>query len=314
MRTVQEIALDVTGQLVYHDAPEGRPSSVTSCDVYRWDFSDDQPPESAVGAASVESDPNTTLDAAAGETESDPRLVPLTATTGCAESRSYLIASATGLREWVLIESIASGVSVTAKHPLHNEYAIGSTFQSTRMQATVDSAWVSDLSNLVGASDVGPNPMFRVRWVYVVSGTTYVADTYFNLVRYAGRHGVTPQDMDSMVPGWLDSLPTDHRNDQGRRLIDDAYREVKLDMHQVDLAASQVAESEVIDELVRYKTLELGEWAKFFRGVGDERRAAKASERYTTRSDSLIRVVNRVPVRDETGAASAVVAVGLTRR
>lgn len=314
VRTTIDIVFDVTGQRIYHDCHEGRPTSVTSVEVFPWDVSDDDIAEAAIGAGSVETGPSTMLDADAGASQANPRNIPLTATTDAAIGRTYLITNAAGLREWAEVESITSGDSVTAKHPLHNNYASAATFQSTRIQATVDSTWVADETNLIGTLNAGPAPMFRVRWVYVVSGVTYVADTYFNLVRYAGRHGVTPQDIEVFVPGWLNDLPTDHRTDQGRRLIDDAYREVGIDMHQVDTSISSIAETKVIDELVRYKTVELGEWAKFYATGGDQVRADAASKRYTTRLDSLIRIVSRVPVRDETGAATALAAVGLTRR
>jgi hypothetical protein len=310
MRGVQDILFDVTGQTVYFDAPEGRPSSVTSVEVFRWDVSDDSTAESAVGAGSVETNPNTTLD---GSAAALARSIPLTATTDIAVARRYLVTNAAGLKETVEVDSITAADSVTVKHPLHNDYATGATFQTTRIQATVDATWAADSSNIT-ADDVGPNPMYRVRWVYVVGGVTYVADTYFNLVRYGARHGVQPQDLESLVPGWLDTLPSDHRNDQGRRLIDDAYREARIDLHQVDLAASSIAESEIVDELVRLKAVELGEWARFYSGSGDSMRADVASKRYQARLDALIRIVSRVPVRDKTGAATPVVAVGLSRR
>jgi hypothetical protein len=313
MRAVQDIYFDITGQLLYFDAPEGRPSSVTSVSVLPWDMSDEQTAESATGAGSVETGPNTTLDGDAGSSAADPRLIPLTATTDVALERTYRVTAASGAFEWAEIESIGSGVSATAKHPLHNIYASGATFQSTRIQATVDSTWVADSANIT-TDDVGPNPMYRVRWVYVVGGVTYVADSYFNLVRYAGRCGVLPQDIEAMHPGWLDRLPTDHRNDQGRRLISDAYRGVKIDLHQIDMAASSLAESEIVDELVRYKAIELGESARFIAGGVDADRVQFATQRYTARLDSLLRIVARVPFRDETGAATPVIAVGLTRR
>ncbi len=315
MRTVLDIIYEVTGQKVYYDAPEGRPSSVTSVEVWPWDVSDDDIAEAAVGTGSVETGPSTTLDGSAGPSQSNPKNIPVTATTDAAIGRSYLITHATsGLKEFVEVESITSADSVTVKHPLHNDYASSATFQSTRIQATVDSTWVADEGNLSTSMDLSGNPMFRVRWVYVVSSVTYVADTYFNLVRYAGKHGVTPQDIEAMQPGWMDSLPSDHYKDQGRRLIDDGYRGVKVDLHQIDLSASAIAESEIVDELVRYKALSLGEWARFMAGVGDETRATAADKRYSTRLDSLIRIVSRVPVRDTTGAATPVVAAGLTRR
>ena len=310
MRIVQDIVFDVTGQTVYFDCPEGRPSAASSASVFLWDMSDDGTAESAIGSPSVETNPATTLsaDATSGATS-----LSLTATTGIEVGRRYLVTDSTGLKEWVEIESITATPGVTVKHPIHNGYSSGASFQSTRIQATIDSTWIADTSNL-STDDTGPNPTYRIRWQYVVAGVTYVADTYFNVVRYAGRHGVQPQDIEAMAPGWLDRLPTDHRVDQGRRLIDDAYREVRIDMHQIDVPASQIAESEIVDELVRYKVLELGEWASYYAGGGDSQRAELTGKRYQTRLDSLARIVARVPVRDETGGATSVIAVGLTRR
>ena len=316
MRSVLDITFGVASQTVYFDAPEGRPSAVTSVEVFPWDMSDDSTAETAVGAGSVESDPATTIDAASGYGESDARRLNVAATTGAAAERVYLVTRASdGMHERFEVESIDSGDWLIAKHPLHNAYVSGDAVQSTRIQATVDSTWVADISNLMSPESIGGNPMYRVRWVYVVNSITHVADTYFNLVRYAGAHGVLPQDMEVMMPGWLDRLPTDHRNDQGRRLIDDAYREVKVDMHQIDLASSGIAESEIVDELVRYKAVENGEWARYFSGTEtDDTKANAASKRYIARLDSLIRIVSRVPVRDESGAATPVIAQGISRR
>jgi hypothetical protein len=313
MRTVQDITYDVTGQLLTFDCPEGRPSAVTSVDVFRWDVSDDDIAEAASGSGSVETNPNTTIDAASGYGQTDPLVLNVAATTGFEVGRTYLVTSATGQREWFDVSAIASAVSVTARHPLHNAYANADTVQSTRIQATVDATWAADEENIT-TDVVGPNPMYRVRWVYVVAGVTYVADSYFNLVRYAARHGVTGQDVEVQHPGWLDNLPTDHRIDQGRKLIDNAYREVRIDLHQVDLAASGIAESEIVDELVRYRAVELGEWARFLSNGGDQTRAQAAAQRYQTRLDSLIRIVTRVPVRDKDGGATALASVGLSRR
>jgi hypothetical protein len=313
MRTAQDIVFGVTSQTVWYDAPEGRPSSVTSVEVFPWDMPDDQADTTAIGSGSVETNPNTTIDADSGYGQTDARKANVAATTGMAVGRTYLLTSADGAKEWAEVLEIDSGNYFYAKHPLHNAYTTADTCQSTRIQATIDSTWVADETNI--RADAGGNPHYRVRWVYVVSGVTYVADTYFNLVRYASRHGVLPQDMESFLPGWLDHLPTDHRADQGRRLIDDAYREVRVDLHQVDLAASSIAESEVVDELVRHKSVEMGEWARFLSGAtSDESRATAATKRYTARLDSLIRIVSRVPVRDETGAATPIIAQGLSRR
>jgi hypothetical protein len=312
MRTVQDIAFGVAGQIVYLDVTEGRPTSVTSATPFLWDVGDDGTQASAIGSPSVETNPATTIDAASGYGQTDARILNVAATTGFAVDRSYLVTSADGAKEWFDCLEIDSGNSVTARHPLHNAFASSDTVVSTRIQATVDSSWVADEANLDDTA--GPNPAYRVRWVYVVNSVTYVADSYFNLVRYAGKHGVRPQDIEVMLPGWLDSLPSDHRNSQGRALIDDAYRAVKLDLRKIDLAAASVAESEVIDELVRHKAVALGEYVKLLSGGGDAQSVAVSRQHYQEQLDSLLRIVARVPIRDTTGAATPAVAGGLTRR
>jgi hypothetical protein len=313
MRTVQDVTFGVTSQLVYFDAPEGRASSVTSASVFIWDVSDDDTAESAIGSPSVETNPNTTIDAASGWGQTDPRILNVTATTGMTADRTFLVTGADGFKEWFDVAEIDSGNSVTARHPLHNAYASADTVQSTRLQATIDSTWVADESNLLG-DDIGPNPHYRIRWVYVVGGVTYVADSYFNLVRYAARHGVRPQDIEAMLPGWLDDLPTDHRNTQGRALIDEAYRAVRFDIRKIDLAAANIAESEVIDELVRYKAIALRAYTGLLRGGGSAEAMQASRLQYQDQLDSLLRIVSRVPVRDSTGAATPVIAIGLSRR
>lgn len=313
MRTQQDVLFGITGQTIYLDAPEGRPSSVTSCSVFRWDVPDDDTAESAVATPAVETGPSTTIDAASGYGQSDARILNVTATTSGVVDRTYLVTSADGAKEWFTVAEIDSGNSFTARHPLHNAYASADTVQSTRMTAAVDATWVADETNLIG-EDVGANPMYRVRWVYVVGGVTYVADSYFNLVRYASKHGVRPQDIEAMLPGWLDTLPSDHRNSQGRVLIDEAYRAVKLDVRKIDLAASGIAESEVVDELVRYKAVALGEYCKLLAGGGDAQAVLVSRQQYQDQLDGLLRIVSRVPIRDTTGAATPVTAIGLSRR
>jgi hypothetical protein len=313
VRTVQDILFDVAGQIVFFDAPEGRPSSVTSVEVFPWSGGDDGSTESAVGAGSVESNPNTTLDGTAGSDQADPNLVPLTSTTGCEAGRVYLLTSATNEREWVEVSEVDPGSSVTVKHPIHGTYSSGAAFASTRMYATIDAAWVSDSSNL--STDAGPNPAYRVRWVYVVGGVSYVADGYFSLVRYAGAHGVRPQDVESVLPGWLDRLPTDHIADQGRRLIDEAHRGVKLDLHAVWTDDAMVANAELVDELTRWKAVELSEFARSLANGGASATSYEAAARaYQAKLDQFSRITNKAPIRDSSGAAQIRPALGLTRR
>lgn len=311
MRQVQDILYGVASQSLVFDAPEGRPSSVTSVKIIPYDAGDDDDTEWSPTTA-VETGPSTTIDAASGYGQTDPRVLYVAATTNAAVDRTYLVTAADGAKEWFTVAEIDSGNYLLAQHPLHNAYASADTVQSTRITATVDDTWAAAKENL--RDDAGPNPHYRVRWVYVVGGATYARDSYFNLVRYAGTHGVLPQNLESLAPGWLDTLPTDHRGNQGRTLISDAYTAVKFDLHAVWTDDAMVANSELVDEVTRYKAIELGEFAKILAGGGDEARYRIAKDAYQSRLDSLLRITNKAPIRDTTGAATERVAVGLTRR
>lgn len=310
MRATQDIYFGVAGQLVFFDAPEGRPTAVTSVQVFTASAGDTSTPETAVGIGSVETAPDTTLDGAAGAGQPDPRNIPVAATTGVAVGRLYLVTSVTsGWREWVDVDSFVAGDRVGAKHPLLNAYAAADRFQSTRIQATIDPAWVADQGKL---RELGPNPMYRVRWVYVVGGATVVAESYFNLLRYVGGHGVRPQDVEAIVPGWIDALPVDHRRDQGRRLIDQAHRDVKVDLHEVWRDDVMIAHAEALDDLVRHKAIEAGEWAKAVLRADNNYDLARG--RYQAKLDALVRITSKLPTRDASGAAGARAALPLWRK
>jgi hypothetical protein len=184
--------------------------------------------------------------------------------------------------------------------------------QTTRITAALDDAWLADEDNLDDSS--GPNPAYRVRWVYTVAGITFVADSYFSLVRYAGKHGVRPQDIEALVPGWLDRLPTDHFRDQGRRLIDRAHQEVKADLHQIWTDDAMIANSEIVDLLVSYKTVEMGEMARSYSGSGSRDAYETARLAYHSRFDQLAKITSKVPIRTTDGGATHVAALPLTRR
>lgn len=120
------------------------------------------------------------------------------------------------------------------------------------------------------------------------------------LVAVASASGkTTPQDVDEISAGWMDRLPIDHRFDQGARLIDAAFRAVKMDLRGVDLSIADVAESEIIDVLTAYMAA-----AKLDPTLMDD----------YTRKQQLIAPVQRVNVRDATGAAQKSYGVSLTRR
>ncbi len=312
MRRAQDLVYGVTGQTLSTHFPEGRPSSVTSVTVYAWDAADDSDPESATtGSASLGS-VNTTLSAAGGYGQDDARLVTLTSATGIVAGGRYLITAATGAREWCEAQSV-SGSTVTLRQPLHNAYASGATFQAASASISVDDTWVATEGNLTDAS--GATDDYRVRWVYVVSGETRALDTYFSLVRYAGKHNVTPTDVDDAMPGWLDSLPTDHRESQGRVFIDEAHAAVKLDLLGFGVDDADLASGDVTDALVRRKTMHLTELARYLSGGSqDDSRVTLTRAHYAELLDSTVRLAANAKQRDKTGAGKTALPQSLTRR
>lgn len=242
------IVFGLSGQTLTVDVREGRPTSITSVQVFASDADDTATAESATtGSASVETDPNTTLSAAAGASQDDPTSVTLTSGTGVAVDRRYRITAATGQWEDVEIAS-GSGTAWVLKHPLLNDYASGATFVSTRCSIALSSTWVALTEKL--SPSFAPGPSWRVRWLLIVGGVSVVYDEYFDLVRYPARHRVTALDVDNLSPGWMDRLPIDHRADQGRDVIDRAWTHVRLDLYKAGVNDSMMRNAALIDELV----------------------------------------------------------------
>ncbi len=77
---------------------------------------------------------------------------------------------------------------------------------------------------------------------------------------------------------------------------------------------AMVAHPEVIDDLTRWKALELGELARFMSSGQNDNSYAAAKAAYQSRFDQLARITNKLPIRDHTGSAGTVVTLGITRR
>lgn len=244
-----DLLFGVTGQSLYFDCPEGRPSSVTSSTVWQNAVGDDGASETATtGSAAVETNPNTTFDAASGEGQANPVKCNLTATAGCAAGRTYLATNAFGQSDRIEVAAVAAADYVLAREPLQNAYAAADTFVSTRITHALDSTWIASVAKL--SDPYEPNPKYRWRLVYVVGGVTYAQDAYFDLLRYAGRYDVSPGDVDRRFPGWIDRLPTNYRDDQGRSLIDAAWLDIKFDLYNLSTADQSIRNREVVNELV----------------------------------------------------------------
>jgi hypothetical protein len=229
----QELIFVVSGvpsgtQYLHLDCEDGRP---TACTFQVWPaYADDTSTAESctTGSAAVETSPNTTLTAAAGPAQSDPTAIALTSGSGVSVGRRYLLTEdGTGANELIEVATV-SGLNVTTKQPLLNNYSAGSTFQSTRWSIAMDSTWLADVANL--SPNDGPNPSYRVRCVATVNGNQVVYPRGFDLVRYQTNHGVTPQDVDQASPGWFDNLPPDCRVDQGRSLIEQGVNAIRAEL------------------------------------------------------------------------------------
>ena len=298
MHDTQDIIYDVTGQSLVYDPPEGVPSSVTSVAVYAMTTGDDGTAEVATtGSASVDS-VDTTFDATSGHGESNPRRCYLTATTNIAKGKSYLATNSEGETEWVRVVGIASADYVIAAEPLQNVYAAADTFEGARISISVDGTWVANSTNI--SDDNDPTPGYRVRWEYVVGGVTYVGQSYFNLVRYPFAHSVRPTDMLDFEPGWLENLPTYHREDNGQRILDAAFRDVRTDVYLSGHAAEMIRDQQVIDDLVLRKAREL-----LWRLSTNEGMQAYTTSEYNALLDGAVRIVTRVRESSDTSGAGA---------
>lgn len=287
-----DVLFDVPSQSLHFDAPEGRPSAVTASSIYESAAGDDSTVEDATsGSPSIEATPNTTIDADSGPGQSDERRANVASTSGAAVGRVYLLTNAAGEKDWAEVAAISSGAYVVARDPLQNAYASGDTLQTTRISQPLSTSWCAEVGNISGSFD--PNPRYRWRLRYTVSSVEYVHDLYFDLVRYAARHDVTPIDVDRRAPGWMQRVATFHREDQGRSLIDEAWVEVKFDLYSMSTPDQSIRNREVVNELVKLKAIALVD------------RTDVSAKAYGDRLSQLIAWGKAATDKDGSGAGSA---------
>jgi len=156
---------------LYFQPQEGR-ASVATITIRT---PDDEDHAVAVAAADATIDAvDTTTDAAAGESEDNRRLIPLVSTASIETGQRYILTDTTGVSEWVEVESITSGESVTAKSDLEHDYSSGASFVGTRL------SYVLAAENTTEALK---DTDFRAEWTYTVDGTEYIHDTFYDVVR-----------------------------------------------------------------------------------------------------------------------------------
>jgi hypothetical protein len=165
---------------------------------------------------------------------------------------------------------IVSADYIRVRHALRNSYSTSATFVGTTITAAIDAAWVAAEANISDHAD--PNPDYRVRWEIVVGGSTYVAYSYFDLVRSAVTHQVDISDLNNRAFGLHDSMPMEFEAQQGRPLIDAAWRSVQAKLASLRLDTDALRSDQIIDELVILRSLHLlamGGWSPANLSLGE---------------------------------------------
>ena len=301
----QDVYFDVANQRLVFDAPEGRPTSVHPVSVFSVGAGDEGTAQSATSGSPSIDLVSTTVDAASGNGEVNPRILYVAATTNMAVGRSYLVTSADGAKEWIEVVEIDAGNYVKTRYPMANTYASADTVVSTRITIPLSTTWVEDQNKLTGGRDPGNG--YRVRWVYDVAGTQYVHDSYFDLVRYAGGHTLIASDIESMYPGFKGMLASYHKQDDGKRLVDEAYEQVKWDLHDVDLDDSAVMDQDALNRATLLRLGVLLAKARMLQGQTDPVVVEMAERDYNGFVNKTFRSGAKVAVAvDSSGAAAKV--------
>lgn len=288
-----------TTQSIFWDAPEGRPSAVDSITLYPMSTGDDGSAETALNAAAIETNPNTTFDANSGKGETDETLCAIAATTGVAAGRQYLATNALGETDWIEVQGFTSGASVNAKSPLKNAYANADTFETTRITATFLNAWIQDKSNISDGLD--PNPGYRARVEYTAGGVVRVHHFGVDLVRYSGGTSVTPATMNSFRPKWSYILPTYHQEDDGTRIIESAYDDLRWDLFRAGIPDEMIRNQDSIDRGTMLRA-----WKNLTMETENEEAQADAADEYQAFLDGIFRITAKAARATDSSGAGVV--------
>lgn len=308
----QEIIFGLSGQSFYFDPPEGQATGTPTVQVWLATNDDTAAVESATtGSCSVDS-VSTTFSASAGD-----RSITVADGTGITVGRRYLVTDAT-TGEVEQIECIARvGTAVRLRTPLLNTYAAASTLKGVRISIGVNTTWVAQASNLTDVlsgswrTDVTPEPSiyvgqagYRLRWAYTVNSVACIGYSFADLVRYQAKNLVTPLDVDSRFPGWIDRLPPDYREDQGASLVLEAFHAVRIDAMGDAVLLRKVRNTEVLRELVILRANLCALENQAMSGSGNADGLKLAQDVYQQRYDQLLREP-KVPTDSGGGGASA---------
>ena len=190
MNTIKtRIRFAVAGQTLSFEAPQGRPAASPAPTVILYDprhARTDAAKNPILASATATQGPSTTLDGAAGAAQSNPRNLPVAATTGIAVGDFFILTKATTLQaERVEVVEITATESVRVRYPLVFDYVSADAFASALLTSgAVPTAWASDEDNL-GID-------FEAVWSFTTGGIAYAVTQRWDLVREVPQF--TPSD------------------------------------------------------------------------------------------------------------------------
>lgn len=299
-RTTADIIYGVASQELVHRVLAGRATSATF-EVFE-DYANDGTTPEFSGTATVDS-VSTTVDAASGVSTTDPQRISLASTAGIVTGRKYLL-SENSKQEWVDPIEIVSADHIRIRHPLRNDYTTAATFVGTAITAAVDDAWAAAETNL--SDHLDPSPDYRVRWEILVNGETKVEYSYFDLVRSTVTYGVDIDDVNARAPGLHDSLPVEYQEEQGRPLLESAWRSVQAKLASLKIDTDAVRDDQFIDELVILRSLymlAMGGWKPL--GMSSGEYITETRTDYERFIEQHLQVVLAHPVASGSGSGVA---------
>jgi len=261
----------VRAQILYESTTElvratfsRRPSSCV-VDVFDYGGSELLSDEPATLGAS------TTVDAASGYSQTDPRVINLASVASLVFLGKYLAINSDQQREAVQLRSVPDDGACETLEALEFDYAVGDTFEEPSASY--------ELGSTVTAN-VGLN--YRARFTATMpDGSIETRDVLFDVVYHRLEQPVTEQTISLYDPMLLDLLPANLRGTRWSELLGKAWVAVYQDLVTNGLIPSRYLDQErlVMLHLYRFKVAladcgyRLGpeeyplQHAKYFRGV-----------------------------------------------
>ena len=317
MRTT-ELVYGLSSQTVEFYPPDyelvdGVPSSATAS-IFRGSQSLD---DTAVESPTVTVDAvSTTVDVASGYAQANRKKLNLAATTSISIGRRYLLENVDTQREVVMPTRVVSADYVELENDLVYDYAVtSSTFKGIRLTLTAGS-WVTTESNINHPGSRDDYPViqtggsrtlpYKVIWTYTVNSIVRRGYSYLWLVRQLSKHNVSHRDL---MERWASICQDEDREVRGRKFayaIDAAWDIYRADLLASGYHASQVRDTEIVDESVRRGALlVLGRAGKAPEGRDVEQFIAESKKDYESLFAKTISTLHvDIDVSTE-GAASA---------